>query len=238
MGGVQTKQNSFLTSSLGGGEWSASRPDRFTPGKELRYPLNRWLAEPQSQSGHFAAQTELVCARIRNPNGLARSVVIVDCDYATSAASRSHFQGSSSRGVKVSRSRMSGVTVPLPPIWTGPSLPLMQHTSIPNIQCHCLVRTSTHREPYHLFQGPQTRDTPTDCIQDIECGPEGKKGLLSVDGDVQHTSAERDKLLCSIVTIYLNSAIKSAKYSYCRVACSSCTLQRTAARRNFHAVPI
>ena len=115
MGGVQTKQNSFLTSSLGGGEWSASRPDRFTPGKELRYPLNRWLAEPQSQSGHFAAQTELVCARIRNPNGPARSVVIVDCDYATSAASRSHFQGSSSRGVKVSRSRMSGVTVPLPP---------------------------------------------------------------------------------------------------------------------------
>jgi hypothetical protein len=28
-----TKHHTFLTSALGGGEWSASRPGRFTPGE-------------------------------------------------------------------------------------------------------------------------------------------------------------------------------------------------------------
>jgi hypothetical protein len=42
----------FLTSALAGGEWSASRPGRFTPGgNNPRYPLDRRLGGPQSRSG-------------------------------------------------------------------------------------------------------------------------------------------------------------------------------------------
>jgi hypothetical protein len=33
-GGVDVEIHIFLTSALVGGEWSASRPGRFTPGKE------------------------------------------------------------------------------------------------------------------------------------------------------------------------------------------------------------
>jgi hypothetical protein len=44
---------SFLTLELDGGEWSASRSGRaLVPGKDPRYPLNRTLGGPQSQSGH------------------------------------------------------------------------------------------------------------------------------------------------------------------------------------------
>jgi hypothetical protein len=41
-----------LTSALDGGEWSASRPGRFTP-REMSpwYPLDRRLDGPQSRSG-------------------------------------------------------------------------------------------------------------------------------------------------------------------------------------------
>jgi hypothetical protein len=41
-----------LISALDGGEWSASRPGRFTPqGKSLSYPFDRRLGGPQSRSG-------------------------------------------------------------------------------------------------------------------------------------------------------------------------------------------
>jgi hypothetical protein len=41
----------FLTSALAGGEWSDSRPCRFTPGgKSHRYPLDRRLGGPQNRS--------------------------------------------------------------------------------------------------------------------------------------------------------------------------------------------
>jgi hypothetical protein len=40
-----------FTSTLGGGGWSTSRPGRFTPGKETRYPLHRRLGGPQNMSG-------------------------------------------------------------------------------------------------------------------------------------------------------------------------------------------
>jgi hypothetical protein len=40
------------TSALDGGEWSASRPDHFTPQrKSPSYPLDRRLGEPQSRPG-------------------------------------------------------------------------------------------------------------------------------------------------------------------------------------------
>jgi hypothetical protein len=41
----------FVTSALVGGDWSASRPGRFTPGWSPRYPLDRRLVGPQSWSG-------------------------------------------------------------------------------------------------------------------------------------------------------------------------------------------
>jgi hypothetical protein len=40
-GGVDVQTNVFLTSALVGGEWSASRPGRFTP-KE-RAPATHWI---------------------------------------------------------------------------------------------------------------------------------------------------------------------------------------------------
>jgi hypothetical protein len=50
----------FLISALFGGEWSASRPGRFTP----RYPLDRRLGGPQSWSGHRGEE------KILDPTGL------------------------------------------------------------------------------------------------------------------------------------------------------------------------
>jgi hypothetical protein len=37
-----------LTSALVAGEWSASRPCRFTPGKEPQYPFYRRLGGPRA----------------------------------------------------------------------------------------------------------------------------------------------------------------------------------------------
>jgi hypothetical protein len=40
-----------LTSTLDGGEWSASRPAALSQGKSPRYPLDRRLGGPQGRSG-------------------------------------------------------------------------------------------------------------------------------------------------------------------------------------------
>jgi hypothetical protein len=40
-GGVEVQLNAFLTKVLDGGEWSASRPRHFTPGK--RAPVFYWM---------------------------------------------------------------------------------------------------------------------------------------------------------------------------------------------------
>jgi hypothetical protein len=40
-----------LTLALDGGGWSTPRPERFTPGKEIRYPLCRRLDGPQDLFG-------------------------------------------------------------------------------------------------------------------------------------------------------------------------------------------
>jgi hypothetical protein len=40
-GGVDVQTHVFLTSALVGGEWSASRPGRFTPGE--RVPGTHWI---------------------------------------------------------------------------------------------------------------------------------------------------------------------------------------------------
>jgi hypothetical protein len=48
-GGVDVQIHIFLTSALVGGEWSASRPGRFTPGKEAPVTTGQedgWTPEP------------------------------------------------------------------------------------------------------------------------------------------------------------------------------------------------
>ena len=49
-GGVEVQLHSFfLTSALDGGEWSALRTGRSTPGKVSSIPLNRRLGGPQNR---------------------------------------------------------------------------------------------------------------------------------------------------------------------------------------------
>ena len=45
--------------ALGGGEWSSSRPGRFTARKEPRYTLNCRLGGPQRGSGRFWSREKL-----------------------------------------------------------------------------------------------------------------------------------------------------------------------------------
>jgi hypothetical protein len=46
----------FSNCVLGGGVWSASRFDPFTPGNEPWYPFNMHLVCPRSQSGSFGEE--------------------------------------------------------------------------------------------------------------------------------------------------------------------------------------
>jgi hypothetical protein len=50
--------SNYLLTLLDGGEWPASRPSNFTPGKDLRYPLDGGLivSGPQSRSGSYALE--------------------------------------------------------------------------------------------------------------------------------------------------------------------------------------
>jgi hypothetical protein len=68
-GGVDVYIHIFLTSALAVGEWSASRPGRFTPrGKSARYPLDSMLGGPQSRSGRFGEEKILEPTGTRTPN--------------------------------------------------------------------------------------------------------------------------------------------------------------------------
>ena len=58
------------------GEWSASGPGRFTPRKELWYPLNRNLVGPQSFSGSFGEQKNLLTQDRQMLNGINIDTVL------------------------------------------------------------------------------------------------------------------------------------------------------------------
>jgi hypothetical protein len=58
------------------GEWSISRPGRFTPGKEPLYPFNRRLRGPQSRSGSFWKRF-LAPVGIRAPDRPAHGLVTI-----------------------------------------------------------------------------------------------------------------------------------------------------------------
>ena len=63
----------ILCSAMFGGEWAASRPDRFTPGRETRYPLNKGLSALQRRSGRF-------CRRETPPEGCTYVTInVLDC---------------------------------------------------------------------------------------------------------------------------------------------------------------
>jgi hypothetical protein len=64
-GGQDVEIHVYLTLALVGGEWSASRPGRFTPGEITRYPLNRGLGEPQNRSGRRGEEKNLASTRTR-----------------------------------------------------------------------------------------------------------------------------------------------------------------------------
>jgi len=50
-GGMEVQLHVFLTSTLGGCEWSASRPCRSIRGKRPGDPFDRRLGGPQNRSG-------------------------------------------------------------------------------------------------------------------------------------------------------------------------------------------
>jgi len=60
VGGVEVYIHSFLTTAVGGGEWSTSFPCCCTPVKEPQYPLNRRLDGAHSWSGHFGDEKNLL----------------------------------------------------------------------------------------------------------------------------------------------------------------------------------
>jgi hypothetical protein len=73
-GGLDVQTHVFLISALDGGEWSVSRPSRFTPeGKNPRYPLERRLCGPQSRSGRREEEKILGPTRARTPTHQPRS---------------------------------------------------------------------------------------------------------------------------------------------------------------------
>jgi hypothetical protein len=60
-GGADVEIHVFLISALVGGEWSASRPGRFTAGeKASRYHLDRRLGWPQNRSGQRGEDKNVV----------------------------------------------------------------------------------------------------------------------------------------------------------------------------------
>jgi hypothetical protein len=71
-GGVDEQTRVCLTSALGRSEWSASRPGRFTPGKEPPYSLHRGLGGPQKLSERRGEENILDPRVTRNPTCINR----------------------------------------------------------------------------------------------------------------------------------------------------------------------
>jgi len=63
--GMEVYFHSFLTLVLHRGEWLASRPGRFTPGKSPWSALNERLGEPQGPSGYFEGDNSYKRRRLR-----------------------------------------------------------------------------------------------------------------------------------------------------------------------------
>jgi hypothetical protein len=70
--GVEVYLHSFLTSAVDGGEWSTSRPGRFTPLKERWYVSNSRLGMPQSQSRRFG-EVKILLPRAESQTSVHRA---------------------------------------------------------------------------------------------------------------------------------------------------------------------
>jgi hypothetical protein len=57
----------FETSALTRGEWSASRPGRYTSGERSQYPLDKRLGGPQSRCGRREEEKILGPTRTQTP---------------------------------------------------------------------------------------------------------------------------------------------------------------------------
>jgi hypothetical protein len=71
---MEIYHRTFLTSTLHVGEWSASRPGRFTPGESPRYPLDGRLCGPQSRGGCGGEEKNALPSRESNLGRPARSL--------------------------------------------------------------------------------------------------------------------------------------------------------------------
>ena len=60
VGGAEIQLHSFFTSALDVGQWSTLCLCRFTPGKEPLYPFSSKLGAPQSRSGRFGDENNLI----------------------------------------------------------------------------------------------------------------------------------------------------------------------------------
>jgi hypothetical protein len=72
----------LLTSVLDGGEWSASRPDRFTPGK--RVPDTHWMGGHHGPSRRCGEEKNLLPLPRTEPqflDRLARSLLLYRFNY-------------------------------------------------------------------------------------------------------------------------------------------------------------
>jgi hypothetical protein len=78
-GKVEVQLHMFLTLALDGGEWSASCPCFFIPGKESWYPTDRRLGGPQRWFGHDGKEEKsLPCPYLEsNPDHLTCSLVTI-----------------------------------------------------------------------------------------------------------------------------------------------------------------
>jgi hypothetical protein len=67
-GGVDVQIQIFFTSAVDGGEWSASRPGRFTPKERTPpYTFDRRLGGPHSRYGRRREEKILDLTGTRNP---------------------------------------------------------------------------------------------------------------------------------------------------------------------------
>jgi hypothetical protein len=68
-GGVDVYIHIFLTSALGRGEWSASRPGRFTPGE--RAPGTHWIrgwVDPRASLDNLEKRKLIIANKMYNSN--------------------------------------------------------------------------------------------------------------------------------------------------------------------------
>jgi hypothetical protein len=64
IGATEVQLRPFVTLALDRGKWSASCPDRFTPGERATpYPLNMRLGGPQNRSRRFGEEINLLSLR-------------------------------------------------------------------------------------------------------------------------------------------------------------------------------